>query len=186
MKMNDETSSAILYIKGVYLEDLYVNQDDCDTDDNTDDESEFDIVPTTFTDISDWVFRTSVRCINCGLEHDNPPVPIPNYMTTKDDITTIQLERVLGCGFACAMTHLIVTYTGDNLDKRTYLLKYIYRKFTGVEIHEIPRAPYRHEIDVYGGSSARYTETKFRAYVNRMCPAHEYLLVGDIRQKSDT
>lgn len=175
--MNNEP--LLLFIKGVYTADIDdINEFFIDSDvSHTDDESMYDEIPNKYTGLVTWFKKTNLLCGNCGLSHNNPPVFIPEYFSSCDkNKCVITIYKVLFCSFPCCATYIKYTFKDEVAERCMIGLKYVYKEFTGDDIDYIQLAPIREDIDIFGGSSAKYTVRQFRHYINTLISIDEYII----------
>lgn len=165
----------VIFIKGVFTNDIGENFFACDSSDDEDDLSTYDEIPNKYTGMDTWPQKTNLLCGNCCMSHDKQPVFIPDYFSAGGSDKNVVVVKILFCSFPCAATYIRRVYTGDIAEQKMRGLLYVYTEFTSDQIAYIPSAPQPHEIDIIGGCNALYTIHKFRKHINTLISFDQYI-----------
>lgn len=164
----------ILFIKGITADDYndkknnlsyFSNQEQADIEIlyNSYKTPKFNTIPTTFTNLNNWIKSTNLKCWYCDMNFNNVPVFIPKYINLTQSGKILDVYGNF-CSFSCAKSFLDLNKTNKHWEMYEQL-KILFYIFHNKKISDIPTAPNKYDLKCYGGTM---TENDFREKIQSL------------------
>jgi len=171
LKSDDQHKSKILFIKGVFIDDileidkLIDNRMNNLSNDLFDHKSKiidsienskeviYDKLPNVFYSFEKWPKSTNLHCWNCDCKFKNVPVFVPKSIEPPDEDKYFIRTTGCFCCFNCAASYINI-YVRDmnSVREKQMMLNYLYEIFHDKKIIHISSSPSKFMMKKYGGT----------------------------------